>query len=370
MKAKKLEETLEHLPFDTQANFRMALKPFNMTPETFIPRDFENKRFKSNNNIMRNTLVTFQKDYNIRKKFLDSLNKDTIEFSKGYHGISQLRNKKKKDITERLIYEDLMKKYSEKNYEIKDLFIKENLFDSSVLLKKGDYEKVLKLNEDNDEFIHSKEYMKKLDFLIKNEGKKKDTFSFNTALKKQEPERKTESSFYPPNYNLKKNILLLKYDIYKTQKTIDDTINFPNINLTQSNFDNTSYNNIISSTRSNYYVKNKFNTTLDTDFTSRNKTNKKIDIRLTKTDDTNTKENSNDYSKTLTMDEPKPNFIRNAKKKMTQAMKKQLHEEMVKDLSNLYETMKKTNYEECEDEVFYYLKKYDKPLPERLEDLK
>ena len=55
---------------------------------------------------------------------------------------------------------------------------------------------------------------------------------------------------------------------------------------------------------------------------------------------------------------------------MTQAMKKQLHEEMVKDLSNLYETMKKTNYEECEDEVFYYLKKYDKPLPERLEDLK
>ena len=77
------------------------------------------------------------------------------------------------------------------------------------------------------------------------------------SFKKQEPERKTESSFYPPNYNLKKNILLLKYDIYKTQKTIDDTLNFPNINLTQSNFDNTSYNNIISSTRSNYYVKNK-----------------------------------------------------------------------------------------------------------------
>ena len=63
----------------------------------------------------------------------------------------------------------------------------------------------------------------------------------------------------------------------QAKRTFDDTLNFQEFK-TQSNF-NSRFNNIISSTRSNFYGHKKFNSTLDTNFTSRNK--EKTDLNNT-----------------------------------------------------------------------------------------
>ena len=351
MNKKKLELTLQNLPLNTQRNFRIALEHKKLTPETFIPKHFDEKKIKTKFNIMRNTIVDFQQGYNIRKKLLNQLKRDTTEFSKGYFAISQLRDDKKKRETEQLIYEDLINKYSEKNYQTKNLYINDNLFDKSILLQNNKYENVLILDQNNKEFNQSKQYMYKLQDLLNTDKKKSDPFQFNTSLKLNEQENKNLENYYPDNFNFKKNILLLKHDIFKTKKTIDDTLNFPEFN-TQSNF-NSTYSNIISSTRSNFYGHKKFNSTLDTNFTSRNKE---------KTDLNNTTDN---FSVDKINDENKKNFNRKGVKKMTLAMKQILHNEMVNDLTNVYENIKKTNFEECEDDIYNYLKKYKKPIPEK-----
>ena len=350
MNKKKLELTLQNLPLNTQRNFRIALEHKKLTPETFIPKHFDEKKIKTKFNIMRNTIVDFQQGYNIRKKLLNQLKRDTTEFSKGYFAISQLRDDKKKRETEQLIYEDLINKYSEKNYQTKNLYINDNLFDKSILLQNNKYENVLILDNNNEEYNKSKQYIYKLQDLLNTDKKKNDPFQFNTSLKLNDQENKNIENYYPYNYNFKKNILLLKYDILKTKKTIDDTLN-ENEFKTQSNF-NSTYNNIISSTRSNFYH-NKFNSTLDTNFTSRNK-EKTLN---------NTKEN---FSVDNKINEENKNIInRKGIKKMTIAMKQILHNEMVNDLTNVYENIKKTNFEECEDDIYNYLKKYNKPIPEK-----
>ena len=82
MNNKKLEITLQNLPLNTQRDFRIALEHKKLTPETFIPKHFDDKKVKTKFNIMRNTIVDFQHDYNIRKKILNELNRDTTEFLK------------------------------------------------------------------------------------------------------------------------------------------------------------------------------------------------------------------------------------------------------------------------------------------------
>ena len=42
---------------------------------------------------------------------------------------------------------------------------------------------------------------------------------------------------------------------------------------------------------------------------------------------------------------------------MTIAMKQILHNEMVNDLTNVYENIKKTNFEICEDDIYILFKK-------------
>ncbi len=352
MNKKKLEITLQNLPLNTQRDFRIALEHKKLTPETFIPKHFDDKKVKTKFNIMRNTIVDFQHDYNIRKKLLNELNRDTTEFSKGYFAISQLRNDKKKRETEKLIYEDLIKKYSEKDYQTKNLYINENLFDKSLLLQNNKYENVLILDHNNKEYNQTKKYINKLQNLLNTDNKKNDPFQFNTSLHLKEQENKNVENYYPFDFNFKKNILLLKHDIFKTKRTIDDILNFQEFK-TQSNF-NSTYNNIISSTRSNFYGHKKFNSTLDTNFTSRNKE---------KTDLNNTTDNFSVDNKIN--DENKNNFYRKGVKKMTIAMKQILHNEMVNDLTNVYENIKKTNFEDCEDDIYNYLKKYKKPIPEK-----
>ena len=62
MNNKKLEITLQNLPLNTQRDFRIALEHKKLTPETFIPKNFDGKKMKTNYNIMRNTIVDFQQD--------------------------------------------------------------------------------------------------------------------------------------------------------------------------------------------------------------------------------------------------------------------------------------------------------------------
>ena len=50
---------------------------------------------------------------------------------------------------------------------------------------------------------------------------------------------------------------------------------------------------------------------------------------------------------------------------MTTNIKKKIHEDMMNNLSDLYERIKKTNFEESENNILEYCFKYDKKIPEK-----
>ena len=373
----KIENTLNILPLNSQREFRKALKHQIFTNEMTIPKNFEGKRLELNKDIMRNYLANFQKNYKKRNKYLQQVNKEISDFSKGYAGITELNIKKKKE-REKLVFGDLIEQYNKKGYETKKLYVNKNLFKKSVLLEQNDYTNVLKLH-DNKEIKHAQSYMNKLDILLQT-NKKKD-FYFQTALSEDDRKENLDDE-YPDDYDFKKNNLLLKYDILKTKKTIDDTLP-TDPNFIERTYSNLSYN----PTKSNSETQLKFNSTIDTNFTTKNKfiyeikKGKKIlfpekklilnhiksDKELTNVSPLSTTDNksSNTYERVISSKDLSTN--RNQSEgRLTFEMKKKLHEEMMNNLSNLYENVKKSNFEESENRILKYLLKYEQKLPDKV----
>ena len=373
----KIENTLNILPLNSQREFRKALQHQIFTNEMTIPKNFEGKRLELNKDIMRNYLANFQKNYKKRNKYLQQVNKEISDFSKGYAGITELNIKKKKE-REKLVFGDLIEQYNKKGYETKKLYVNKNLFKKSVLLEQNDYTNVLKLH-DNKEIKHAQSYMNKLDILLQT-NKKKD-FYFQTALSEDDRKENLDDE-YPDDYDFKKNNLLLKYDILKTKKTIDDTLP-TDPNFIERTYSNLSYN----PTKSNSETQLKFNSTIDTNFTTKNKfiyenkKGKKIlfpekklilnhiksDKELTNVSPLSTTDNksSNTYERVISSKDLSTN--RNQSEgRLTFEMKKKLHEEMMNNLSNLYENVKKSNFEESENRILKYLLKYEQKLPDKV----
>jgi hypothetical protein len=373
----KIENTLNILPLNSQREFRKALKHQIFTNEMTIPKNFEGKRLELNKDIMRNYLANFQKNYKKRNKYLQQVNKEISDFSKGYAGITELNLKKKKE-REKLVFGDLIDQYNKKGYETKKLYVNKNLFKKSVLLEQNDYTNVLKLH-DNKEIKHAQSYMNKLDILLQT-NKKKD-FYFQTALSEDDRKENLDDE-YPDDYDFKKNNLLLKYDILKIKKTIDDTL------PTDPNFIERTYSNIsYNPTKSNSETQLKFNSTVDTNFTTKNKfiyeiksgkkilfPEKKLILNHIKSDEgltnisplsTNDNKNSNTYERVISSKGLSTN--RNQSEgRLTFEMKKKLHKEMMNNLSNLYENVKKSNFEESENRILKYLLKYDQKIPDKV----
>ena len=373
----KIENTLNILPLNSQREFRKALKHQIFTNEMTIPKNFEGKRLELNKDIMRNYLANFQKNYKKRNKYLQQVNKEISEFSKGYAGITELNLKKKKE-REKLVFGDLIDQYNKKGYETKKLYVNQNLFKKSVLLEQNDYTNVLKLH-DNKEIKDAQNYMNKLDILLQT-NKKKD-FYFQTALSEDDRKENLDDE-YPDDYDFKKNNLLLKYDILKIKKTIDDTLP-TDPNFIERTYSNLSYN----PTKSNSETQLKFNSTVDTNFTTKNKfiyeikKGKKIlfpekklilnhiksDKELTNVSPLSTTDNksSNTYERVISSKDLSTN--RNQSEgRLTFEMKKKLHKEMMNNLSNLYENVKKSNFEESENRILKYLLKYDQKIPDKV----
>ena len=349
----KLKLTLKNLPFHTQQNFRIGLKEKHKSSEQFIPKNIQHKKIlKSKDNTMVNTLINFHKDYNKKKKNINNIIKETNNFSKGYFRIKQLRDKKQK---QQLIFKDLLNRYNNKGYNIKDLFVEDNLFDESLLIHKN-YENILKVNEGKEEYQNSIKYLNKLDYMIKNneKKKKKDIFKATTSLKKEPLKEKEYENLYPPDYDFKKNILLLKYDIYKTKKTLDE------INLTTRPDYNSTYQNIISS--SSYFNQRKFNSNFSSNSTRNNMKHDFSDNIKLKNDSVSTDNisdnRSNEIQKTI--------FVRNDRKNMALKMKELLHNEMVQDLNKVYQNIRTKKFDEYKDDIYDYLNKYNKKIPHKI----
>ena len=373
----KIENTLNILPLNSQREFRKALKHQIFTNEMTIPKNFEGKRLELNKDIMRNYLANFQKNYKKRNKYLQQVNKEISEFSKGYAGITELNLKKKKE-REKLVFGDLIDQYNKKGYETKKLYVNKNLFKKSVLLEQNDYTNVLKLH-DNKEIKDAQNYMNKLDILLQT-NKKKD-FYFQTALSEDDRKENLDDE-YPDDYDFKKNNLLLKYDILKIKKTIDDTLP-TDPNFIERTYSNLSYN----PTKSNSETQLKFNSTVDTNFTTKNKfiyeikkgkkilfPEKKLILNHIKSDkevtnvsplSTTDNKSSNTYERVISSKDLSTN--RNQSEgRLTFEMKKKLHKEMMNNLSNLYENVKKSNFEESENRILKYLLKYEQKIPEKV----
>ena len=372
MKGRKVDKIINILPLQTQKDFRNALKHRIFTQEAFIPKNFDGIKKDSKNDILRNYLSKFQKIYNKRNKFISDINKDITEFSKGYSGLTLLNEKKNKK-RNKIIFGNLIKKYNEKGFETKNLLVNKNLFKKSVLLTDNDFKNILKVN-DNTEINNDEKYMNKLDFLLQG-NKHFDYYRFQIALSEDEKREKGEY-YYPDNYDFKKNNLLLKYDILKTKKTIDDTLSPEPIFSDRTNSNLSNYN----PTKSNSETQIKFNTTNDTNFTSKknkvkSKNGKKILLPKQLLNINKIKSADFDADSNIILDKKKTfksiissNDISSRNKseiKLTAEMKKKIHEDMMNNLSDLYERIKKTNFEESENNILEYCFKYDKKIPEK-----
>ena len=371
MKGKKVEKIMNILPLHTQRDFRNALKHRIFTQEVFIPKNFDGIK-ESKDDIMRNYLSKFQKVYKKRNKFITEIKKDITEFSKGYSGLTLLNERKNKK-RNKIIFGNIIKQYNEKGFETKNLLVNKNLFKKSVLLTDYEYTNILKVS-DNKEINDDEKYMNKLDYLLQG-NKNYELYRFQIALSEDEKREKGEY-YYPDNYDFKKNNLLLKYDILKTKKTIDDTLSPEPIFSDRTNSNLSNYNQ----TKSNSETQIKFNTTNDTNFTSKknkvkSKNGKKILLPKQLLNINKIKSADFDADSNIILDKKKTfksiissNDISSRNKseiKLTAEMKKKIHEDMMNNLSNLYEKIKKSNFEESENKIIKYLFKYDKKIPEK-----
>ena len=93
----------------------------------------------------------------------------------------------------------------------------------------------------------------------------------------------------------------------------------------------------------------------------------KSDKELTNVSPLSTTDNksSNTYERVISSKDLSTN--RNQSEgRLTFEMKKKLHKEMMNNLSNLYENVKKSNFEESENRILKYLLKYEQKIPEKV----
>ena len=411
-----LEKAINALPFQTQRNFRTALKPHLLTSETYVPIKYNRLKYEPKKNLMKNKLVEFQNKFRQKKLLISQLSKETNVFSKGYKGISIEKDINKKIQRDQILYNHLIKKYKEQGYDTNKLFNNKNknLFKQSIFLEKNEKYKYILNLVGNEEGNQLEEYLEKVDSILKGTNKIR-SYNLTTTIKFKEQDEEEE------NYNEKINNL--KNDIQLTKRTIDDmNLNYDSDGKTISIFNRTGsdYNNIISSTRTSYFdvnflTKSKFNSTQETNFTNFHRktnsygTNINFNYNINKL--INEKDEEKEEEKTeekkeeeKSLKKSKSNFFKKSRNRnsmiminkhqilsfpqncfrrssmnkknndihykdistrMNKKLKTILDKQKEVDLNNLYEEVKKKTFEESENEIIDYLKKYKKKMPER-----
>ena len=285
-KSPELEREILKLPLQTQRNFRNALKPHLFSSESFVPTRYEGKKIETKKNILRNKLIDFNQKIKQKKLIISQLSKETNIFSKGYKGVSIENNANKQIKRNKMIYDEILKKYQEQGFDSNQLLNNENeIFKKSVFLEKNNnFINSLKVTGKN-EGIQLQQYLEKVDNLIKGNYKKED-FNFKTEVQlKENSENDEEDEYRLTKTQLKQKIKKLKIDINKIKKTIENmNLNYNSDNNTYRTIsyfegNNYDYQNIISSTKTSYFdiynsTKSKLNSTNDTNFTFRHKKNK------------------------------------------------------------------------------------------------
>ena len=85
----KLNKSLDKLKPELQSSFRKALIPHEFNLEIFIPKSMKiNPAYKSKR-FLRNRLINFNDDYNVKKQFLSKINEQTSAFSNQYKNVTE-----------------------------------------------------------------------------------------------------------------------------------------------------------------------------------------------------------------------------------------------------------------------------------------
>ena len=177
----ELERAILKLPYNTQRNFRNALKPHLFTSEQFVPTKYEAKKVESNKDIMRNKLIDFQNNLKNKKLFLSQISKETKTFSKGYKGVAIDNNVSERIKRDKILYQDLLKRYKDQGYDTNKLFsdTNNNLFTKSIFLENNNnYENTLNITGKK-EGLQLEQYLEKVDNILKGHHK---TRIFSCAL--------------------------------------------------------------------------------------------------------------------------------------------------------------------------------------------
>ena len=326
----ELERAILKLPYNTQRNFRNALKPHLFISEQFVPTKYEAKKVESNKDIMRNKLIDFQNNLKNKKLFLSQISKETKTFSKGYKGVAIDNNVSKQIKRDKILYQDLLKRYKDQGYDTNKLFsdTNNNLFTKSIFLENNNnYENTLNITGKK-EGLQLEQYLEKVDNILKGHHKN-ENFKFNREVKFKDNLSEEDDDFFP-YYNYTERIRNLKKEIKQTRKTIEDmNFNSNNEYKTISYYDgynNGDYQNIISSTRTSYFdiinnlSKSKLNSTVETNFTTKHKKTKSQNLNVNFSNNLkqfvreNTENEENNYSDNSNEENDKlKNFIENDK---------------------------------------------------------
>ena len=361
MKENNIRKVISVLPNKSQKEIRTVLKRKIFTEEICIPMNFNRiKRNNTKKNLMTNTIYNFNNNYKKRNKYLSQLIKENSEFSK-QHSIISIMNGKNKS-KEKSIYENLMKLYTHKGYDSSKLIINNNIFDKSILLTNHSYTNIIRINGEKELKNEEKSLKILKNYTIKN--KKGTNFEVEELIS---DDNKNNENFYPENYNFKKNNLLLKYDILRTNQTINNLLNsesknknrrFSNINL-KKNYSNSDNENIFNSSIDNglsYEKNNNINL---------NQRNKNNFSRQTLNLNTYKRNNTYNISKNFSSDNKLTLFNKKELKK-TFSLNDNKDERKIyflnlykrnknNDLAHLYENIKKSNYKENETNISNYL---------------
>ena len=193
----KLNKSLDKLKPELQSSFRKALNPHEFNLEIFIPKSMKiNPAYKSKR-FLRNRLINFNDDYNVKKQFLSKINEQTSAFSNQYKNVTE-----DKDSSRFKYLDSINEIYKMKGYDIKNEFFQkvENTFKPSFLLSDRKNIDMVCLVEDDLNQKRDVKYLEKVTKIIKDKKTNTEEDEKEQKIEKKIKEKANKVQFNTDDY--------------------------------------------------------------------------------------------------------------------------------------------------------------------------
>jgi hypothetical protein len=193
----KIFKSLDRLNLKLRPSFTKALNPHKFNLEIFIPKSMKiNPAYKSKR-FLRNRLINFNDDYNVKKQFLSKINEQTSAFSNQYKNVTE-----DKDSSRFKYLESINEIYKMKGYDIKNEFFQkvENTFKPSFLLSDRKNIDMVCLVEDDLNQKRDVKYLEKVTKIIKDKKTNTEEDEKEQKIEKKIKEKANKVQFNTDDY--------------------------------------------------------------------------------------------------------------------------------------------------------------------------